>query len=142
MRLRKQTQEREVKRHRREEKKARRAEMKAAPGLGQNYRDGQHIMGGIFATCVAIWLCSPTVMLYLLPAYTVLLGAQFLRTRWFKQGGDYVAAMHLRAQLNMMDQVCEAAEEQLAPDHPERTAAHHHRNMVRDELHRAISEYR
>lgn len=142
MRLRKQTQQREVKRHRREARKAHSAEMKKAPGLGQNYRDGQRIMGAIAGTCIAIWLCSPTMMLYLLPAYTVLLGAQLLRTRWFKQGGDYVMAMHLKAQAQMMDMVCEQVEEEYAPHHPHRVAAHAQRVEVHRELQKAVDEYR
>ena len=140
--LRKRTQEREVKRHKRAARKKLDAQAMRAPGLGQNTRDKRNLLIATFATWAAICAAPSTVMLYLIPAYCVLIAGQWALTRAFKQGGDYVSAMHLRAELSMMDAVCEAAEEQLAPHHPERVAAHDHRAMVRKELEQAVSEYR
>ena len=142
MRLRKRTQEREVNRHKRGAKKKMRREALSAPGLGQSVRDRRNLLVFTAGICVAIWFTSPTVWLYLAPVYVVLILGQVALARAFKQGGDYVSAMHLRAQLTLMDAICEATEEELAPHHPERVAAHDHRTELRKELRKAVSEYR
>lgn len=141
-RLRKQTQEREVKRHARGARKKLRKATLRTPGLGQNMRDRRNLLVFTAGICVAIWVTSPTVWLYLFPAYIVLILGQLALNRAFKQGGDYMMAMHLRAQLQMMDAVCEATEEELAPDHPERVAAHNHRKELRRAYREAVREYR
>lgn len=139
VRLRKRTQEREVRRMKRTGKL--KIHSLAPPGLKQHIRGRDRVLMVSFLVVIAVWFSPwPEVVWFGVGIEVCLLAMMRVREVAFSRGCDYVGIMTMTASIKQMDEVCEAAEEELAPHHPQREAVHAHRAYLIKQREQALRE--